>query len=82
MGKFRDWLKKYYPEIIVFGVILAILMVDMAPSWTFMDKAADSIAYAYSAQYFYPAFHTSSPLFVILGHFFMLIPVATQAWRF
>jgi hypothetical protein len=47
-----------------------------------MNKAADSIAYAYSAQYLYPAFHTSSPLFVVLGHFFMLIPIATQAWRF
>ena len=82
MRRFLYWLKANWIELVVFGVILAILMVDMAPNWTFMDKAADSIAYAYSAQYFYPAFHTSSPLFVILGHFFMLIPVATQAWRF
>lgn len=77
-----SWLKKYWLELVVFGVILAILMIDMAPSWTYMDKAADSIGYAYSAQYLYPAFHTSSPLFVLLGHVFMMIPVATQAWRF
>jgi hypothetical protein len=77
-----NWIKKYWLELVVFGVILTILMIDMAPNWTYMNKAADSIGYAYSAQYLYPAFHTSSPLFVLLGHFFMLIPVATQAWRF
>jgi hypothetical protein len=82
MGKLSNFLKRYWLELVVFGVILAILMIDMAPNWTYMDKAADSIGYAYSAQYFYPAYHTSAPLFLILGHFFMLIPIATQAWRF
>ena len=77
-----NWLKKNWIELVVFGAILAILMIDMSPNWTYMNKAADSIGYAYSAQYLYPAFHTSSPLFVLLGHFFMLIPIATQAWRF
>ena len=77
-----NWFKKYWLELVVFGAILSILMIDMSPNWTYMNKAADSIGYAYSAQYLYPAFHTSSPLFVLLGHFFMLIPIATQAWRF
>ena len=71
MGKLSGFLKKYWLELVVFGVILTILMIDMAPNWTYMDKAADSIGYAYSAQYLYPAFHTSSPLFVLLGHFFI-----------
>ena len=77
-----SWLRKYWLELVVFGAILAILMIDMAPNWTYMNKAADSIGYAYSAQYLYPSFHTSAPLFLLLGHLFMLIPVATQPWRF
>ena len=77
-----NWLKKYWVEIIVFGVIFAILLNDLAPNFTFMNKAADSIGYIYSAQYLYPSFHTSAPLYLLLGHVFMWIPLGTEAWRF
>lgn len=47
-----------------------------------MNKAADSIGYVYSATYLYPSFHTSAPIFLLLGHVFMWIPIGTNAWRF
>ena len=47
-----------------------------------MNKAADSIGYVYSATYLYPSFYTSAPIFLLLGHVFMWIPIGTNAWRF
>jgi hypothetical protein len=75
------FLKKYYPEIIVFGFIFAMLMIDLNPDFTFINKAADSIGYAYSAKYLYPSFHTSPPLYLVVSHFFLMIPFGTDAWR-
>ena len=77
-----NWIKKYWLEILVFGIVFAILMIDLNPDFTFMNKAADSIGYIYSALYLYPAYHTSAPLFLILGHFFLKLPIGTDAWRF
>jgi hypothetical protein len=74
-------LKKYWLEFIVFGAVFAMLMVDLAPDYTFINKAADSIGYAYSAKYLYPSYHTSPPLYLLLSHFFMMIPLGTDAWR-
>jgi hypothetical protein len=82
LAKTIKLLSKYYPEIIVFGTILAILIIDLNPDFTYMNKAADSIGYIYSAKYLYPSFHTSAPLYLLLGHLFLMIPVATEAWRF
>jgi len=72
-----NWLKKYWLHLIVFGAVLAILMIDLNPAWTFMNKAADSIGYTYSAKYLFPAYHTSDPLFLLVGHFFLMIPSST-----
>jgi len=77
-----NWIKKYWIEILIFAGIFAILMIDLNPNFTFMDKAADSLGYTYSARYLYPSYHTSAPLFLLLGHVFLMIPVATEAWRF
>ena len=77
-----NWLKKYWVELIVFGGIFGILLNDLAPNFTYMNKAADSIGYVYSATYLYPSFHTSAPIFLLLGHIFMWIPIGTNAWRF
>ena len=82
MGSLRNKLIKYLPEIIVFAGIFAVLLNDLAPNFTYMDKAADSIGYVYSATYLYPSFHTSAPIFLLLGHIFMWIPIGTNAWRF
>ena len=56
-------------------------MIDLNPSFTFMNKAADSMGYIYSAKYLYPSYQTSPPLFLLLGHLFLMLPVATEAWR-
>lgn len=75
------FIKNCYPELLVFGFIAAILMIDLNPDYTFMNKAADSIGYAYSAKYLYPSFHTSPPLYLLISHFFLKIPYGTEAWR-
>jgi len=77
-----NWIKKYWLHLIMFGVVLAVLLIDMNPAWTFMNKGADSIGYAYSAKYLFPAYHTSDPLFLLLGHVFLMLPVGSEAWRF
>jgi hypothetical protein len=74
--------KKYWLEILVFGVVFAILVIDLNPDFTFMNKAADSIGYIYSARFLYPAYHTSAPLYLLLGHVFLMIPIGTDAWRY
>jgi hypothetical protein len=75
------FLKTYYPEILVFGFILAIMIIDLSPDYTYVNKAADSIGYAYSAKYLYPSFHSSPPLYLLISHLFLWIPYGTDAWR-
>ena len=75
------FVKQYYPEFLSFGVILTILMIDLNPDFTFINKAADSIGYIYSAQYLYPSYHTSPPLYLLVSHFFLMLPFGTEAWR-
>lgn len=76
-----NFFRQYWLEFIVFGFILAILMIDLSPDYTYMCKAADSIGYAYSAKYLYPSFHTSPPLYLLISHLFLQIPLGTDAWR-
>jgi hypothetical protein len=76
-----SFLKKYYPEILVFGFIATILFTCLSPDYTFVNKGADSIGYAYSAKYLYPSFHTSPPLYLVVSHFFLMLPFGTEAWR-
>jgi len=75
------FVKQYYPEFLSFGVIFTILMIDLNPDFTFINKAADSIGYIYSAQYLYPSYHTSPPLYLLVSHFFLMLPFGTEAWR-
>jgi hypothetical protein len=75
------FLHKYYPELIVFGMILAILMIDLNPDFTFMNKGSDSIGYIYSAKYLYPSFHTSAPFYLLISHLFLMLPFGTDAWQ-
>lgn len=71
----------YWPEALVFGVVSSVLMVCISPDLTFMNMAADGPAYVMSAKYLYPAHHTSAPLYLLLGHLFILIPIGTEYWR-
>jgi len=72
---------RYWSELLVFGVIFTILMIDLAPDYTFMNKAADSIGYIYSAKYLYPSYHSSPPLYLLVSHLFLMISFGTEAWR-
>jgi len=74
-------LKQFLPELLVFGCVLAVLLIDLNPDFTFINKAADSIGYIYSAQYLYPSYHTSPPLYLTVSHFFLMLPFGTEAWR-
>jgi len=77
----KNWIKKYWVEILVFGFVFAIFMIDLNPDMTFMLKAADSVGYLYSAKYLYPSYHTSPPLYLLVSHLFLMIPLGTDAWR-
>lgn len=74
-------IKKYIPEIVIFGFIFAILMVDLTPDFTFMNKSLDSIEFTFGAKYFYTTHQMSVPLYLLLGHLFLMIPFGTDAWR-
>ncbi len=73
--------RKYWSEILVFGFVFVIFMIDLNPDMTFMLKAADSVGYMYSAKYLYPSYHTSPPLYLLMSHLFLKIPFGTDAWR-
>lgn len=77
----EKFFKNFYLELIVFGVVFAVLLIDLNPDFTFMNKAADSIGYIYSASYLYPSYHTSPPLYLLTSHFFLMLPFGTEAWR-
>ena len=80
--KLAQWFYRYWVELLVFGAVFTIFMVDLAPDYTFISKAADSIGYAYSAKYLYPSYHTSPPLYLLVSHLFInYIPFGTDAWR-
>lgn len=74
-------LRKYWIEYLTFGIILTLLLVDLNPDYTFINKSADSIGYGFSAKYLYPSYHTSSPFYLLLSHVFLWIPLGTDAWR-
>lgn len=76
------FIKKYWAELLVFGAIFAVLMIDLIPDITWINTDCDGPHYIYSAKYLYPAHKTSAPLFLLLGHLFLMIPIATEAWRF
>lgn len=76
-----SWLKRYWAEVLVFGFVFAIFMIDLNPDMTFMCKAADSVGYLYSAKFLYPSYHTSPPLYLLVSHLFLMIPLGTDAWR-
>ncbi len=74
-------MKKWWPEILVIGVIFGVLLVDVLPSYTWVNTDSDGIHYVYSAQYLYPSHKTSAPLFLLLGRAFLFLPFGTEAWR-
>jgi Dolichyl-phosphate-mannose-protein mannosyltransferase len=81
MYSIYSFFRKYWIELLVFAGVLSVYLIDLNPGFTFMNKAADSMGYIYSAKYLFPSYQTSPPLFLLLGHLFLMIPVGTEAWR-
>lgn len=73
--------KKYWPELLVFGAIFGTLLVLNLPNFTWVNTDCDGPHYTYAAKYLYPSHKTSAPLFLLLGHLFLWIPYGTEAWR-
>jgi hypothetical protein len=76
-----SWLKKYWIEVLVIGIIFAIMMVDLSPDLTWMNVDSDGAEYVMDSIYFYPAHHTSAPLYLLTGHLFEMLPFGTIYWR-
>ena len=77
----KSWIKKYWTELLVFGVISLVLFIDVSPDMTWINTDSDGVHYIYAAKYFYPSHKGSAPLYLLLGHLFLWIPIATEAWR-
>ncbi len=75
------WLKKYWPEIIVFILIAFVLLWDLPNGFTWMNTDSDGAHYTLAAKYMTVAHHMSAPLFLLLGRVFLFIPFYTEAWR-
>ena len=75
------WLKKYWAELLVFGAIFGVLLMDCAPDMTWINTDSDGVHYTYAAKYLLPAHKTSAPLFLLLGHAFLWLPFGTEFWR-
>lgn len=73
-------IKKHWLELIVFGVILAILIICVAPSATWVNTDSDGIHDTYAAANLYLSHKTSMPLYLLVGHLFTLVPFGTQFW--
>lgn len=78
----KNLVNKYWAEILVIGLISIVLLIDLIPDITWINTDCDGPHYIYSAKYLYPAHKTSAPLFLLLGHLFVKIPIGTEAWRF
>ncbi|KKN79339.1 hypothetical protein LCGC14_0341210 [marine sediment metagenome] len=74
-------MRKYWLEIIVFGVIGAVLINNLAPNITWMNTDSDGAHYVLAAKYMLVSHHTSAPLFLLLGRLFLFLPFGTEAWR-
>ena len=81
MYKVKAFFKKYWLEILVIALLLFGYIWCAAPSNTWMHVDSDGVEYVMDAQNFYPAHHTSAPLYLLLGHVFEQIPYGTDYWR-
>lgn len=73
-------IKKYWIEALVFAVIFGVMILCLSPNLTWMMVDSDGPEYVMAAKYFYPAHHTSAPLYLLTGHLFLQIPFGTDYW--
>lgn len=74
-------IKKYWLEIVVFGLLFLLLTMCCAPAMTYINTNSDGAHYLYSAKYLYPAHKTSAPLYLLLAHGVLQIQVGNEFWR-
>lgn len=69
------------------GIILAVILLgivyylDSSKFLTWINVDSDGPEYVMDARFFFPAHHTSAPLFLLLGHVFLWIPFGSEYWR-
>jgi len=66
--------KRYWAEIIVFGVIFGALLVCLSPGMTWLNTDSDGAHYILAAKYMQTAHNTSAPLYLLLGRLFLFLP--------
>jgi len=76
-----NWIKRYWVEVSAFGVILGVLLLTLSPGITWMNTDSDGAHYIFAAKYLTTAHHMSAPLYLLLGHLFLKIPIGADAWR-
>jgi hypothetical protein len=76
-----NWLKKYWPEILTFSGISVAILACLSPALTWLFVDSDGPEYVMDAINFYPAHHTSAPLYLLMGHVFELLPFGSEYWR-
>ncbi len=76
-----NWIKRYWIELALFGIIFGVFMIDLAPDYTWSNTNSDGIHLTYAAKYLYPAHKGSAPIYLLLGHLILQLPVGTEFWR-
>jgi hypothetical protein len=79
--KIVNFVKQYWLEILVIGIIFGILLKNAAPSATWMNTDSDGIHYTYAADNLMPSHKGSAPIYLLLGKLFLFIPIGTEFWR-
>jgi len=74
-------MRKYWLELSALTLIAAILVIDLSPAWTWMNTDSDGAHYTMAAKYLTTAHHMSAPLYLLLGHLILKLPLGTEAWR-
>lgn len=72
---------KFWLELLTFIVIFAVLIICLAPNFTWINTDSDGVHYTMAAKYIAPSHNTSAPLFLLLGRLFLFLPFGTEAWR-
>ena len=81
LDKIKTFFKRYWLEILVFGGVFSILVWACAGNLTWLMCDSDGTEYVMDSLYFYPAHHTSAPLYLLMGHVFLWIPFGELYWR-
>ena len=74
-------IKKYWLEILTIGLIFGVLLIDCAPNMTWINTCSDGVHYTYSAENLLPSHKSSAPLYLLIAHLWVQMPIGTDFWR-